>query len=54
MLTLQQKLAQHQREDEFFNSLTLEQAQQLAELLKQGMDYKRVLLAVWNKEDAVA
>jgi len=54
MLTLQQKLAQHQSEEVFFAQLSLGQLQHLKQLLRDGLDDKRVLLAIFNREDELA
>lgn len=49
---LESKLIQFQREEEFLNGLTLAQLQELNYLMRMGLDPKRVLLAIMNKEDA--
>ena len=51
MITLQQKLEQHQREEVFFASLSDGQLQFLRDLLQQDLTAKRVQLAIWNRED---
>jgi len=50
--SLRDRIQQHSREEVFFSSLSDGQLQFLFDLLKNGMDAKRVQLAVWNREDS--
>lgn len=54
MITFKQKIEQHQSEEVFFAQLSMGQMQHLKQLLENGLTEKRVLLAIWNREDELA